>query len=417
MICIATNILSPLSNGEILYLPDGYISFQDGRITAISPSPNCSNWLDKRDCICIPGLIDSHVHLSQLDIRGRYAPSLLDWLDKYTFPAEKKSQSMQYSRQIAKRFYETCLSKGTTTSVVYTSPYKSACDISFGVAQEMGVRSIIGMTMMDTNCPDYLKQTTHNALQSSYELWEKWHDNDLLDYIFSPRFAVTCSAELLKETGKLVKNLAARLQSHLSENSEEITRVLEIFPDCQSYTEIYNKSGILGERSIMGHAIHLSPAEINILRETDSRIAFCPDSNLFLKSGHFSWQAISESGIKVGLASDVGAGTDLSMLKMMKFADYVLDKTGISPGKAFYLATLANAEILGLENKIGSLEAGKEADLVFISYPEVLENDMDKNEILSKIIYLNHEMVIDSTWIQGKELYKKNKSGGSNEIS
>ncbi len=416
MKCIATNILTPLASGEILYLPDCFITIEGNKISSISETAPGQSWIDKKDCICIPGMIDSHVHLSQLHIRGKCAPDLMSWLNKYTFPAERMSENPEFSRQIARDFYRESLEKGTTTSVVYTSPFRGACETAFQVAAECGVRSIIGMTMMDSNCPEYLKQSTAEALQDSYALWEKWHDRGLLDYIFSPRFAVTCSGELLQETGKLINSLGARLQSHLSENVSEIEQVLRLFPEIKSYTELYYKSGILGSRSIMGHAVHLNSEEISLLKDTDTRIAFCPDSNFFLKSGQFNWQKIKAAGIKTGLASDVGAGTDLSMLKIMKFADYILDKPGIIPEEAFYLGTLGNAVLLGWEDKIGSLEAGKEADLVFIRQKDLLSSAADKSEMLAILIYLNHEIEIDSTWVQGKKLYDKDISGGSDEI-
>ncbi len=417
MNCIATNILTPLASGEIVYLPDCYITIEDKKIVSIAETASCQSWTDKRDCFCIPGLIDSHVHLSQLYIRGKYAPDLMNWLNKYTFPAERMSKDQEFSRKIAQDFYQQCIVKGTTTSVVYTSPFREACETAFQVAAESGVRSIIGMTMMDSNCPAYLKQSTAKALQNSYSLWEKWHDQGLLDYIFSPRFALTCSGELLQETGKLVNSLGARLQSHLSENLNEIEQVLKMFPGSRSYTELYYQSGILGRRSIMGHAVHLNSEEISLLKDTDTRIAFCPDSNFFLKSGQFNWQKIKSAGIKTGLASDVGAGTDLSMLKIMKYADYILDKPGLTPEEAFYHGTLGNAVLLGWEDKIGSIETGKEADLVFIRQNDLLSSAADKSEKLAILIYLNDEIEIDSTWIQGKKMFDKDISGGSDEIS
>lgn len=417
MKCIATNILTPLAADKTIYLPDQYITINEGKIIEISDTAPVMDLIDKRDCICIPGMIDAHVHLSQYYIRGRYAPDLMQWLHKYTFPAEQMSNNHQFSRKIARDFYQQCLAKGTTTSVVYTSPYQTACETAFEVAKEMGVRSIIGMTMMDTNCPDYLRQDTGKAISESYELWEKWHDQGLLDYIFSPRFAVTCSPELLQETGRLIRNLSARLQTHLSENTLEIDQVMELYSGNRSYTEIYERYGLLGRRSIMGHGIHLDNTEMRILQASDTGIAFCPDSNFFLKSGHFKWDEIEGNRIRIGLASDVGAGTDLSMLKIMKLADYILDKSSLTPEKAFYYSTLGNAVLLGWEDRIGSIEAGKEADLVFIRHPELFRSSEGLEDILSFMIYLNHEVIIDSTWIQGKELYHKDKSGGIDEIS
>lgn len=400
---IAANIVTPVNPGRFDYIPDCWLGIDQGRICSISKQPPVTNWIDKRDCLCLPGLIDTHVHLSQYDIRGYRAPELLDWLHRYVFPAEKRSQNDDYAIDIAGRFYRAALARGTTTTVVYTSPYKSACELAFQVAEKLKVRSIIGMTMMDTNCPEYLCQTTEQAIMDCAELCEKWQNRGLLDYIFSPRFAVTSTAALLTETGRMAEKYHARIQSHLAENHNEINEVKRLFPECSNYTSVYQRYGILGNRSIMGHAIHLGQQEIEILRETDTRIAFCPDSNFFLKSGEFPFWKMINAGIKTALASDVGAGTDLSMLQIMKMADYTISGHGLNPAGALYFSTLAAAEVIGLKERIGSIETGKEADLIFIRRNQDYNGDIDLE--LSQMIYTDRNII--STMVHGEEVFKE----------
>lgn len=404
MFSIATNIVNPISDSKYDFLPNQWLNIDKGIISSISEKPQFSQQIDKRNCICLPGLIDVHVHLSQYDIMGHREPDLLSWLNKNVFSAEYRSTNDDYAYDIAKRFFRGCLRAGTTTTVVYTSPYKKACDIAFQVAEELQVRSIIGMTMMDANCPEYLKQETDKSLQFSSDLCEKWQKKELLDYIYTPRFALSCSEELLRETAKLASNHKARIQSHLSENKREIETAKEMFPNYSSYTDIYYRTGILGKRTIMGHCIHLEDDEIHLMNETDTRIAFCPDSNFFLKSGRFPFWKLHDAGIKIAIASDVGGGTDLSMFEMMKLADYTIENKGISISNALYFSTLASAEVIGLKDKIGSIELGKEADLLFVKSDNISKECIEQE--LSSLIYLKRNSRIDSTWVKGKKLFQ-----------
>ena len=409
MYYIATNIINPVNADNYEYIPECWLEIENGIILSISKNAPDKDFIDKRDCICLPGLIDAHVHLSQFDIRGCRAPDLLEWLHRYVFPAELRSKQYDYAKDIAERFYRDALSKGTTTTVVYTAPFKTACDAAFEMADKLKVRSIIGMTMMDTNCPEYLKQETEKALEDSVALFEKWGNGDLLDYIFSPRFAITCSEQLMKSVGKTAEKLSARIQTHLSENHNEIALVSELFPHYNSYTDVYHQCGILGKRTIMGHSIHLNQNEISLLQQTDTRIAFCPDSNFFLKSGKFPFWNMIENNIKTALSSDVGAGTELSMFEVMKMADYTVAEKGINPANALYFSTLGAAEVIGLQDKIGSIETGKEADMIFIKRKKQSEENIDLE--LAQMIFLNRELKLDSTWVKGIKCFSGAKPG------
>lgn len=401
---IKTNILNPVSTSRIDYSRNKFIEIHDNKILNITDTHD-GTFLDKTDFLCIPGFIDTHVHLSQYNIRGSHSPNLLHWLNTYTFAEENKSRKPQYAEEIARKFFSDQLMAGTTTSVIYTAPFFTACDKAFQVAEELGLRSIIGMTMMDQNSPDYLLQKTNDSLRDSFFLFDKWNKtNPLLEYVLTPRFAPTCSAKLMEKTGAFARDNDAYIQTHLSENIDEINWVKELYPECSTYTEVYNKFNILGSKTLLGHVIHLEDEEIQLLKESDSKVIHCPDSNFFIKSGMFPLEKLKKAGIKLALASDVAGGTTLSMPFIMKMFAYRQNTYLVSPQEAFYFATLGGAVVLSKEHTIGSLDINKEADIVFLSLPDLASKDVDR--ILSDILYLNHLISIESTYIAGKKVYQ-----------
>lgn len=399
---IRTNLLNPISPSESKFYADYIISFDDKQIIKIEPfdSKVHLDYESKLDCLCIPGLIDLHVHLSQYYIRGQYRPALLPWLREVVFPEEHKSRQNDYALSLTHAFFKALLGGGTTTSVIYTAPYREACETAFFVADQLGVRAIIGMTLMDMNTPPELIQTTDYAISQSFALYEKWHaKSPLLDYIFTPRFAPTCSRELMTALGKFASEHQARIQSHLSENRAEIEWVKEIF-GLSSYTEVYHKFGLLGENTIMAHCIHLNDNEMDLLAKTKTKIAHCPDSNFYLKSGEFPLKSIQEHQIQYGLGSDVGAGTSLNMFYHAKLYNYRQKTYPVLPEDAFYHITLGAAKVLNLEAQIGSIEVGKQADMVFIS---MKDRDLAEPEtILSKLVFYGYEFPVESVFTSGK---------------
>ena len=402
MLRIKTNLLNPLSPVYTEWRKNVFISIENGIIKDISADTE-GEYEDKTDLICLPGFIDVHVHLSQYYMRGSHSPNLLQWLNTYTFKEELKSQDGKYARKVAEDFFDDLIRKGTTTSVIYTAPFKQACDIAFQVAEEKGVRTIIGMTMMDANSPDFLQQTTMQSFEDSVNLFEKWNKKTkLLEYVFTPRFALTCSADLMSKVGEFAKSEKAYIQTHLSENKAEIKRALELYPQYSSYTEIYEKMGLLGTKTILGHVIHVNEEEIAILKETDSKIAHCPDSNFFLKSGAFPLQKLKNAGLTIALGSDVAGGSSLNMLNVMKMADFRQDDYVYPPEELFYYVTLGGAKALGKENLIGSIQVGKAADLVFLKISEM--EKYNSTELLSKLIYIHEDVKVMETLIQGRKV-------------
>lgn len=396
---LRSNIFNPVSPTEAEYLEDHVLSFDGDKIYSITAFRDFSGaWEDYRAHIILPGLIDLHVHLSQYRIRGMYEPALLPWLNEHVFPEEMRSSDPDYARQLSRDFYQALLTRGTTFSVIYTAPFRQAAELAFEVAQEMGIRAKIGMTMMDMNSPEGILHSRDYALKHSIELFEKW-DSPFLGYIFSPRFAPTCSETLMRETGKYAAEHGAFIQTHLSENLEEISWVKQLFGR-DSYTEVYADFGILGPRTILGHAIHLSDAELDLLAQSHSTIAHCPDSNFYLKSGEFPFQRIADKGIPLGLGSDVGAGTTLNMLyhaKQMNFRQSVLP---VLPPQMLYSITLGSAKILGLQDRIGSLNAGKDADFILLKAPQGFEIGVHS---LSQVCFLSEDFEVSKVFVQGQD--------------
>ncbi|MCD4817483.1 MAG: guanine deaminase [Candidatus Cloacimonetes bacterium] len=401
---VKTNILNPIDKFTTDFRKNIFITIENEKIASIESNNNPKfDFDDLTDCICIPGFIDTHVHLSQLKIRGKHSPNLLHWLNTYTFLEESKSSESNYAKKIAEDFFDELIRRGTTTSVIYVAPFKNATEIAFEVATQKKVRAIIGMTMMDQNSPDCLIQNTISAYEDSIELYEKWDKKtSLLNYIFTPRFAPTCSRELLKKTGDFAQKNKAYIQTHLSENLDEIKWVAELFPECNSYTEVYERYNILSGKTILGHCIHLSENERQIIKKTNSKVAHCPDSNFFLKSGTFKLNDIKESKIDFALASDVGGGTSLSMLNIMKMMNYRQEDYLISPQEAFYYATLGGAKVLGKENIIGSIDIEKCADLAFFKIPDIQK--LDEIDVLSYLYYLGSELNTVLVLINGEKV-------------
>ena len=402
-----TNILTPVSAEETKLLTNVFITVSKTKIIEISKEKPDTKYADFTNCICIPGLIDTHVHLSQFNAIGKHRPNLLDWLNDFIFAEEYKSKDETYARKVAADFFTESVKSGTTTSVIYTAPFKQACEAAFEVAEEFGVRALIGKTMMDQNSPEFLQEDTFKSFKESVELYNKYNSScPLLEYIFSPRFAPVCSPKLMKLVGGFAKENNAYIQTHLSENTDELKWVKELFPECNSYTQVYEKYNILGEKTILGHAIHLSKKELQIIFGTNSKIAHCPDSNFFLRSGILPLEKIKNSNIDFALASDVAAGTSLSMFNVMKMFVYRQDDVAVTPEEAFYSATLGGAKLLGKEDILGSVEVGKEADLVFIQIQNIKEKT--KTGILSELVYLGSQKIIENVVIAGKSVLKIN---------
>ncbi len=415
-----------LSEQEPVFLPDGgLIVNEKGMIEDCGPWQTLERQgktdglkvitLAAHDVI-IPGFVDTHVHMPQLPVTGCQAPDLLSWLEQYIYPAEARLSDTEYAWTVSRWFFEHLLKNGTTTAAVFLTSHQLATKIAFEIAQKQGNRVIMGPTMMDVNAPqELLKNPTHLLDQASL-LYHEWHGSDKgrLQFALTPRFALTSSEPLLEGIGKLREKFPdAYLHTHLSEQPGEIEAVRQQFPWAKDYTDVYEKFGLLGARTILAHGVHLSDGELDRLKQHDCSLAHCPSSNFFLKSGRFRLHDVLARQIRVGLGSDVGAGPELSMLKVMKDAQYMQTDSPVSFNTLFYAATLGGARALFMDDRIGNFLAGKEADFVVLDFSARSDfmppgkGIAVREEMLQRLVYVGDDRLVKETFVRGKSVYRK----------
>lgn len=410
----------------MVYEPDAIVAMAEGKITHFGPAravrarlPRGTKIVDYgRDALITAGFIDSHVHYPQTEIIGAHGAQLLDWLNKYTFVAEQRYADKRHARAAARAFLGECLRNGVTTAAVFCTVHPQSVDAFFEEAGKLGLRMIAGKVLMDRNAPEALRDTARAAYDDSKALAAKWHGRGRLMYAITPRFAATSSAAQLEAAGALRRELPdAYLQSHISENVAEVAWVKALFPERNGYLDVYDRHGLLGRRAIYGHGIHLAEAELARMHETGTAIAHCPTSNFFLGSGCFDIGRATrrERPVRVGLATDVGGGTTLSILQTLNEAYKAAQMNGyaLSAGHAFYLATRGSAQALDLEDRIGSLAPGMEADLVVLdlkSTPLIafrMKHAADLDEALFVQMTLGDDRAVRATYVAGKRAYAR----------
>lgn len=367
------------SSAAFRYESDALIVVENGKIKSFGSYDELKSKLAKdtpvttyKDSLLLPGFIDTHIHYPQTEIIGAFGKQLIDWLNNYTFIAEQQFSDFNYANKVADFFLDECLKAGTTTVMTYCTVHPESVDAFFESALKRNMRVIAGKVLMDRNAPQaLLDQSAQTGYDQSKALIKKWHNKKRLMYAITPRFAPTSTPLQLESAGALWKESPGTfMQSHVSENVGEIQWVKDLFPNNIDYLDVYDHYGLLGKRSVLGHGVHLSEREWQRLYETESSIAHCPTSNEFLGSGLFNFEAAKKKArpVKIGLASDIGAGTNFSALMSMNEAYKIAQLKGFSLSSlhAFYLATLGAAEALGLEDQIGSLKTGMEADFVIL---------------------------------------------------
>ena len=341
----------------------------DGRILgaqAEEPGPAFERH-DHRGRLLLPGFIDTHVHCPQLDVIGSYGASLLDWLDTYTFPAELRHADPVVAHEGAARFLDALLAHGTTAAVVFPTVHRVATEALFEAAAARNMRIVTGKVLMDRHAPEGLRDDVPGAQRDCEALIQRWHGQGRSSFAVTIRFAVTSTPEQLAMAGELGQRHAGLyMQTHVAENRDEVRWVAELFPQARSYLDVYHQHGLLHERAVLAHGIWLDAQDRALLRDTGAQIAFCPSSNLFLGSGLFDWQGAVDIGHKVSLASDVGGGTSLSMLRTLAegYKVQALRGTRLTAWAALHAATRGAAEGLGLAHEIGHLDSGALADVV-----------------------------------------------------
>jgi guanine deaminase len=353
----------------LLVVADGCVAAAGDASTLLAELPADASVVDHRGKLIVPGFVDTHIHLPQIDIIASHGEQLLEWLEQFTFPAERKFDDPAHAREAAEFFIDELLRNGTTTAMVYATVHPHSVDAFFAAAQARGARMIAGKCMMDRNCPEYLRDTAESSYDDSQALIARWHGRERLLYAVTPRFAPTSTERQLELAGRLLdEHPGVYLQTHVAENRAEVAWVRELFPWSRSYLDVYDRFGLLRPRAVYAHCIWLDDADRARMGAAGAAMSFCPTSNLFLGSGLFDLEAARRHGVRVGLGTDVGGGTSFSLLRTQDEAYKVAQLAGhkLSPPSAFYHATLGGARSLHLDDRIGNFAPGKEADFVVL---------------------------------------------------
>ena len=383
-----------------------------GRIESVQPEAPGDDWLklDRSGQLLLPGFIDSHVHSPQVDVIASWGTELLDWLATYTFPAEARHADPDFARAAAALFLDALLAHGSTAAVVFPTVHVASTEALFEAARQRGMRLITGKVLMDRHAPEDLCDDVDQARIDCRALIERWHGRGRLAYAVTPRFAATSSPAQLAMAGRLLADHpGVYMQTHVAENRAEVDWIAALFPEARSYLDVYARHGLLGERAVLAHGIWLDDADRALLQASGAQIAFCPSSNLFLGSGLFGWQQAAAQGVSVSLASDVGGGTSLSMLRTMADGYKVQAMAGnrLTAWALLHAATRGAATALRLEHEIGSLEPGLMADLCLWHRavgPVALRRDSLARELHERLfawVTLGDERNLAEVWVGG----------------
>ncbi|MFN3320816.1 MAG: guanine deaminase [Allorhizobium sp.] len=403
-----------------LYEEDGALLVRDGKIAAVGSYSDVkpkagaeTSEIDHRPHLILPGLIDCHVHFPQMQVIASYAANLLEWLNTYTFPEECRFVESAHAERIATQFFDEFLRQGTTTAVAYCSVHKASADAFFAESLKRGTLMIGGKVMMDRNAPQGLLDTPQLGYDETRAVIEQWHGKGRNHVAITPRFAITSTPEQMAMTQKLAEEFPdLHIQTHLSENHDEIRYTCELYPDATDYTDIYARYGLLRKKALFGHAIHLSDREADAMAESGAVAVHCPTSNLFLGSGLFPLKAIQrrEKPVNVAVATDIGGGSSYSMLKTMDEAYKIQQLLGerMNPLESFYHMTLGNAVALDLADRIGTLEEGTDADIVVLNAAATpamrlrMETVTSLSEELFLLQTLGDDRAVVETYVAGK---------------
>ena len=412
---------------QVRYIEDGLLITENGKITWFGTwkegEKHLSNTLKVEhypEQLIVPGFIDTHIHFPQTEMIGAFGEQLLEWLNTYTFPTEIQFKDRTYADKIAHFFVEELLKNGTTTALVFCTVHPEAVDALFQAAERHQMRLIAGKVMMDRHAPDELLDTPEQAYSESKALIEKWHGKGRALYAITPRFAPTSTEEQLQKAGQLKAEYPdVYVHTHLSENKNEISWVKELFPEQKGYLDVYDHYGLTGQRSVFAHCVHLEEHEWDCMHQTDSAIAFCPTSNLFLGSGLFPLKKAWDKQVKVGLGTDIGAGTSFCHLQTLNEAYKVQQLQGekLSAFESLYLATLGGAKSLDLDDKLGNFNLGKEADFVVLNLKatalQKLRQEHAKNieDALFALMTIGDDRNIQATYIYGQKVYEQTTNG------
>ena len=400
--------------GAARHLSHGGVLVEGGLIRAVGEAADLraacpeARVVDYGSALIAPGFIDAHVHYPQTAIIASWGKRLIDWLNMYTFPEEMRFGNPAYAAEVAERYLDLAVGHGTTSMCSYATIHPGSVDAFFGAAQARGMRAFAGKTCMDRNAPEGLRDTAQSAYDDSKALLKKWHGVGRLSYVITPRFSPTSSREQLSAMGALWgEHPDCLMQTHLSEQLDEIAWVKGLFPEARDYLDTYEAHGLLGPGGVYGHAIHLEPRERDRLAEVGASLVHCPTSNTFIGSGLFDMGL--QARVRVGLATDTGGGSSFSMLRTMAAAYEVAQLRGqaLHPSQLLWLATVGSARALRVEDRVGNIGVGMEADLVVLdlaSTPAIEQATRRAQDIwqaLFPTIMLGDDRAVRAVWSGG----------------
>jgi len=419
-IAIRASIIHFLNKDEYEFFEDGLLVVMNGFVKEIGPSEVLlEKWQsvipieDETGKFLMPGFVDGHIHAVQNAVIASYGAQLLDWLEDYTFPYEARFQDQEFSNSSVDFFFHEMLKNGTTSAAIYSSVHQESIHAVMEKAKELNMRIIAGKTNMDRNAPKELLEETQTTFDIGMELIEKYHKSKRISYALTPRFAITSTSEQLQQLGRLKQQYPKiHVQTHIAENPKEIESVKALFPQQKDYLDVYEQHGLIGKNSLLGHGIYFSQSEWERVKVSQASLIHCPTSNLFLGSGLFHMQKCLEMDIPLALGSDVGGGTSFSMLHTAASAYQVAALQAYKPDAftMFYLLTLGGAKALGLDEKIGNFQEGKEADFVLINLEKQdvltqrIEESNSLEETLFALMMLGDDRNIDSVYLMGEKI-------------
>jgi guanine deaminase len=403
----------------VCHEPDGLLVVEDGRVvargayeTTLRSFPGVA--VEKLPGLVVPGFIDAHVHYPQTDCIASYGEQLLDWLDTHIFPAEKAFADKDHAAEVAAFFLDELLRNGTTSALVYPTVHEASVDALFEAALERDMRIVSGKVLMDRG-PEGLADTLASGRVATAALIRRWRGRGRLGYAVTPRFALASSDAQLADAGALLSEYPEVLMhTHLSENIHEIAAVAARFPDGTDYLDVYDRFGLVTARSVFAHGVHLSDRACSRLRSSGAGVAVCPSSNLFLGSGHFDFGQADRHGLRLGLGTDIGAGTSFSMLQTagLAYQAALAREDRLDPFRALYLATAGSAGLLRIGDRVGSLQPGQEADFVVLdcAATPLLARRTANADLATRLFalqILGDERAIARTYVMGRCAWKR----------
>lgn len=434
---IRARVITPLDGGSVRHIADGLVRVDAAgrlaKVEAFTADAGRDGVVDLRPFVVVPGLVDLHAHLPQLPNAGiGFGMDLLTWLERHIFPLERRWADPAVADRVAPAALRAMAAAGTTTVLAYGAVYPESLEVAFRAAERHGIRAVLGKVMMDRVTYDERRvpgspELTELSLRQSADLCSRWHGRDggRLRYAFTPRFAVACTANLLRESAALAASTGALWQTHLSEDRGEIEAVAGLFPEAADYVDVYDRAGALGPHSVFAHAVHLSDRELARLVAAGARVAHCPASNLFLASGVMPLARYLAAELTVGLGSDVAGGPDVSIWTAMRVGAYTQNAYRVMTGDPrpvcgpldwLRLATLDGARALGIADTTGSLEVGKEADLVVVDpaateavpgdggLTEVTESLDEPSLLISRLMFRAVPGMVRAAYVRGRRL-------------